>query len=374
VARSLGVPMAVALGADLTAIVDGTVLVLDGEEGVISVDPGGDELEEARGHMREGVRRGRALAGLRGLPAETTDGRRIALLCNAASVAEIDAGLAAGAAGVGLLRTELAFLEAPAWPTQLEHRAELEPLLARLDGHVATVRTLDFGADKTPPFLDGTPERGLTLMLAHPEALAAQLNAILGAGAGARLRILLPLVESAEQVRAVRSLLPGPVELGAMIETPEAARRATEIALAADFLSIGTNDLVASTLALHRDLPLASASTAADPAVLAHVASVVAAAHEAGVTVEICGEAAGVPELVVLFVGLGVDELSVAPARVDLVRGIVRAISAERSAALAQDALTARSAAAALELVRSGEAGDELREALEGLGGVRARS
>ena len=378
VARSLGLPMAVALGAGVAAIADGTVLVLDGEEGFLSVDPASGELDEARESMREGARRRGALAGLRGLPAETLDGREITLLYNAASPAEIDAGLAAGAAGVGLLRTELAFLEAPAWPTEQQHCEALASLLAPLRDRVATVRTLDFGADKTPPFLDQTPERGLTLMLTQPGALAAQLRAIVRAGAGTRLRILLPLVESAQQVRTVRSLLrealgeKHAVELGAMIETPNAVQHATEIALEADFLSIGTNDLVASALALHRDLPLASASTAADPAVLAHVASVVAAAHGVGITVEVCGEAAGVPELVVLFVGLGVDELSVAPARVDLVRGVVRGISAERSAALAREALAADSAAAVLELVRSGEAGDELREALEGLGGVRA--
>lgn len=379
VARSLGLPMAVAFGDDLAVIADGTVLVLDGEQGVVSVDPARTELEEAHESLRQGSRRRRALAGLRGLPTETLDGRRIALLCNAASPAEIDAGLAAGAAGVGLLRTELAFLEAPAWPSEQQHRAALEPLFAALRGRVATVRTLDFGGDKTPPFLDRTPERGLALTLAEPDALAAQLRAIVHSGAETRLRILLPLVESAQQIRAVRSLLRDSFgeehlfELGAMIETPEGVCRATEIALEAEFLSIGTNDLVASTLGLHRDLPLASASTAADPAVLAHVVSIVAAAHEVGITVEVCGEAAGVPELVVLFVGLGVDELSVAPARVDLVRGVVRALSAERAAVLARDALAAPSAAAALELVCSGEAGDELREALEGLGGVRTR-
>jgi phosphoenolpyruvate-protein kinase (PTS system EI component) len=379
VARSLGLPMAVAFGTDITAIPDGTVLVLDGEQGVLSVDPARTELEEAQESLRRRSRRRRALAGLRGLPAETLDGRRIALLCNAASLAEIDAGLGAGAIGVGLLRTELAFLEAPAWPTEQQHRAALEPLLAALRGRVATVRTLDFGGDKTPPFLDQTPERGLALTLAQPNALAAQLRAIVHSGAATRLRILLPLVESGQQVRAVRSLLRDSFgeehqfALGAMIETPEGVRHATEIALEAQFLSIGTNDLVSSTLGLHRDLPLASASTAADPAVLAHVVSVVAAAHDVGITVEVCGEAAGVPELVVLFVGLGVDELSVAPARVDLVRGVVRALSAERSAALARDALAAPSAAAAVELVRSGEAGDELREALEGLSGVRSR-
>jgi phosphoenolpyruvate-protein kinase (PTS system EI component) len=380
VARSLGLPMAVAFGTDITAIPDGTVLVLDGEQGILSVDPAGMELEEAQESLRRRSRRRRALAGLRGLPVETLDGRRIALLCNAASPAEIDAGLAAGAAGVGLLRTELAFLEAPAWPSEQQHRAALEPLLAALRGRVATVRTLDFGGDKTPPFLDRTTERGLALTLSEPDALAAQLRAIVHSGVETRLRILLPLVESAQQIRVVRSLLRDSFgegehlfELGAMIETPEGVRRATEIALEAEFLSIGTNDLVSSTLGLHRDLPLASASTAADPAVLAHVVSIVAAAHEVGITVEVCGEAAGVPELVVLFVGLGVDELSVAPARVDLVRGVVRALSAERSAVLARDALAAPSAAAALELVCSGEAGDELREALEGLGGVRAR-
>ena len=378
VARSLGVPLVVALGDELTEIADGTVLALDGDSGVVSVDPAPAELGEVRERMREDARRRRALAGLRGLPAETADGRAVTLLCNAASAAEVEAGLAAGAAGVGLLRTELAFLQATAWPTEQEHRAVLAPLLAPLRGRVATVRTLDFGADKTPLFLAETAERGLALTLTQPDALAAQLRAIVAAGAGTRLRILLPLVESAQQVRAVRPLLlesfgvHGTVELGAMIETPQAARRTTEIALESDFISIGTNDLVASTLALHRDLPLTSAASAADPAVLGHVASIVRDAHAAGITVEVCGEAAGVPELVVLFVGLGVDELSVAPARVDLVRAVVRAVSAERSAVLALEALGAPSAEVVVELVRSGEVGDELREALEGLGGVRA--
>lgn len=378
VARSLGVPMAVALGAEVTAIADGTMLVLDGENGLLSIDPAPRGLAAAQASMREGARRRTALALLRDLPVETLDGRPVTLLCNAASPAEIDAGLAAGAAGVGLLRTELAFLHAPAWPTEQDHCAALEPLFARLEGRVATVRTLDFGADKTPPFLHRTAERGLALTLSQPEALAAQLRAIVRSGVRSRVRILLPLVESAQQVRAVRTLLRDAlgeahaVELGAMIETPEAVRRVTEIALDADFLSIGTNDLVATTLALHRDLPLASAATAADPAVLAHVAAVVDAAHDVGITVEVCGEAASVPELAVLFVGLGVDELSVAPACVDLVRGVVRAVSAERSASLAQEALVAPDPAAVLDLVRSGEAGDELREALEGFGRVRA--
>ena len=140
----------------------------------------------------------------RGLPAVTRDGRSVTLLCNASTAAEVTAGLEAGAEGVGLLRTELAFLAASAWPTEDEHVATLAPALARLHGLIATVRTLDFGDDKTPPFLAGITER-LTLMLSHPVELRHQLRAIARVGEGARLRVLLPLVESAEQVRAVRT-------------------------------------------------------------------------------------------------------------------------------------------------------------------------
>ena len=134
----------------------------------------------------------------------TLDGHRIRVLVNAATRAELDAGLAAGAEGVGLLRTELAFLEAAAWPAEAAHRAALAPVLSGLAGRTATVRVLDFGADKTPPFLAGTHERGLELLLARPDALDAQLRAILDAGRDTELRILLPMVESAAHVTRSR--------------------------------------------------------------------------------------------------------------------------------------------------------------------------
>jgi phosphoenolpyruvate-protein kinase (PTS system EI component) len=160
-----------------------------------------------------------------------------------------------------------------------------------------------------------------------------------------------------------------------MIETPAAAARAQEIAAEADFLSIGTNDLVQYTLGLDRELPLASAQAAADPAVLALVEDVVEAAHARGISVEVCGEAAGEPPLVALLVGLGVDELSVAPARLDEVRSVVRGLSSDEAAATARAALEAGSAAEALALgagLVSGEARDELGQARDSLGGVVA--
>jgi phosphoenolpyruvate-protein kinase (PTS system EI component) len=135
-------------------------------------------------------------------------------------------------------------------------------------------------------------------------------------------------------------------------------QRARELADEADFLSIGTNDLVQYTLGLDRTRPLATAESAADPRVLRLIAETVSAAHDAGTTIEICGESASVPELATLYVGLGVDELSVAPTRIDELRTVVRSLSAKDAAELVRSAL-------------SGQGWDELGQVAGGLGGVR---
>jgi phosphoenolpyruvate-protein kinase (PTS system EI component) len=373
-ARAFAVPMAVGFGEDLFSIRDGETVIVEGDDGAVVVDPRTSRLlsAESEVHRRRQLREERVAA--RGLPAVTRDGRIVSLLCNASTAAEVTAGLEAGAEGVGLLRTELAFLEARAWPTEEEHFAVLAPTLAPLRGLVATVRTLDFGADKTPPFLAGTSDRGLTLMLSHPVQLEQQLHAIVRAAEGAQLRVLLPLVESAEQVRTVRALVADPVvAVGAMIETPAAVGRAAEISAEVDFLSIGTNDLVQYTLGLDRDRPVASAATAADPIVLGLIAQVVDAAHAAGKTVEVCGEAAGETAVAALLIGLGVDELSVAPARLDELRETVRRLSFADAAEAARQAVAASSAREALALadgLLSAEVRDETGQVLGGLGGA----
>jgi phosphoenolpyruvate-protein kinase (PTS system EI component) len=384
-ARALGLPLVVGLGAAVLGAEDGEVAVLDADRARLVLGAEARTLDEAHAAERQRLAARAQLAARRGRPPVTRDGRRITLLCNASGGAEVRAGLDAGADGVGLLRTELAFLEAAAWPSEQDHSAALGPALAPLVGRIATVRTLDFGADKTPPFLAGIGERGLELMLAHPEALAAQLRAVLRAGAETRLRLLFPLVRDAAQLRAARTLLAQALEavgwtaprprVGAMIETPEAAARADDIAAEADFLSIGTNDLVQYTLGLDRELPLASTLAAASPEVLVHVSAVVAAAHALGRAVEVCGEAAGEPPVAALFVGLGVDELSVSPARLDAVRAAVRSLDTAAAAEAAGRAVRAASLEAALELgsgLLSVESADEGGEVLDGLGGALA--
>ena len=380
-ARSLGLPMLVGAGDELLAAKEGTMLVVDGDAGLVYVEPSGEREAWGRTQMQQAARARRRFARERALPPVTRDGRWITLLGNAATVVEVREGLAAEADGIGLLRTELAFLDATDWPTEDEHVAALTPLLELLRDRVATVRVLDFGEDKTPPFLAGTDRRGIELLLDHPDALAAQLRAILHAGRGCELRVLVPLVESPAQLRAVRALLHEAAggaalpPLGAMIETPAAADRAHEIALEADFFSIGTNDLVQYTLGLERSEPLATARSAADPRVLRLVAATVTAAHDAGLSIEICGESASVPELAALYVGFGVDELSVAPARTDEIRATVRRLSASEAVAAAATSLEADSADEALAPARallSGEGRDQQGELLGGRDGVVA--
>jgi phosphoenolpyruvate-protein kinase (PTS system EI component) len=367
--------MAVALGEELLALDDGAYVVLDGDDGVLTVEPDLETIARVGAVSERALRQRSAQAAARALPTRTIDGRPVRLLANASSAAEVRIALDAAAEGVGLVRTELSFLESDAWPDEAEHEAALAPVLDLLEGRIATVRTLDFGADKTPPFLSGIETRGLALMLEHEEALTSQLRAIVRAGAGTQLRVLLPMVDEASQLRRVSALLGGAtVLLGAMIETPQAAARAMEIALEADFLSIGTNDLVQYTLGLDRELPLATARAAADPAVLAHIAAAVAAAHRAGIPIEVCGEAAAEPPVAALLIGFGVDELSVAPARVDEIRMVVQRIDAGAAARAAVRALSAGSAVEALALgealLREGD--DERGQVAHGGGGVFA--
>jgi phosphoenolpyruvate-protein kinase (PTS system EI component) len=370
VARSLGIPMVVGVGGDLLAVGAGEPLVVDGDDGLVVAAPAVARLADAE---RAAERRARARdrsAAEHALPAVTRDGHRVRVLVNVAGPSEVGAGLASGAEGVGLFRTELHFLEARTWPSAEDHRRHAAAVLACLSGMTATVRLLDFGGDKTPPFLDGTSERGIALLLANEEALAAQVQAIVETGAHTRLRILLPMVETPEQVEAVRAAAPG-TQIGAMIETISAVERVGEIAAAADFLSIGTNDLTHSVLASDRFAP--GESVTHHPEVLRAVARVLGASGDR--IVEICGEAASDPLTMPLLLGLGTDELSVGAASVGPVRSWVRALDYEGVHTLAQHALTLATPADVAELMRPvaellAQLDDAPAERVDGSGGV----
>jgi len=335
VARSLGLPMVVGAGAGLLEIEEGEEVVVDGDRGLVVRKPEPERAALARddAHRRRTARETAIARRLE--PAETQDGRRIRVLANASTVAELEEASRQGAEGIGLMRTELLFLEATRWPSREEQVKVLRPVLARMFGQTATVRLFDFGGDKTPPFLRGISARGIEVLLNAPAEMRTHLAAVVEAGSGADLRLLVPMVTKPDDVRAVRAMLDtvleghGMPKVGAMIETPEAAEGAVDIAKLCDFLSIGTNDLTQLVLGLDRER--SRKAPVMDPRVLSLIARTVRAGRRAQIPVDVCGEAASDASSLPVMVGLGVDELSVAAARVGEVRQWIRDLSFESS-------------------------------------------
>lgn len=343
IARGLGVPMLTGVDPAVLAGMDGRPALLDCGAGELVMAPTAAEL--ARVPVRTGT-------GPRSTAeARTADGREIVILCNVASAAETRRGLAEGAAGVGLLRTEIPFTSANSWPTTAQHERQLGPILSLLHGRPATVRLLDFSGDKIPPFLP--PGRsGLAELLGHPTALAAQLRVALTAGQGTELAILIPMVSAVTEVVTVRDAVdaisaelaaPAP-RLGIMVELAATAAAAETFAGQVDFFSIGTNDLAGQVLSLGRLDPSAGPGLAADPRVLeliAHVADIGAAAR---IPVSVCGDSAADDRVLPLLIGLGIRTVSVPAARVSLVRDLISRLDTGACAALAAKAMTSSSA------------------------------
>ncbi|GGX89871.1 phosphoenolpyruvate--protein phosphotransferase [Streptomyces anandii] len=366
VARSLGIPFLLGVDPQLLELPDGQEILLDAGLGSAVAHPDDEERTRALRAMETARARRLALAAERHLPAETLDRHAVVLRANVATAAEARAALTAGAEGVGLLRTELPFLNHPAWPTREQHAATLVPVLRALTGQVVTARTLDFADDKLPPFLSrlrgARIGRGLPLMLAQPDAFADQFRSLLSAGADTDLRIMIPMVADVGELRACRRLLEAaateagvPVPpLGIMVELPEAVAAADDLAHEASFFSIGSNDLTCQILGLDRRDPTATPAMAAHPAVLGAIARVVDAAHRHGRQVSVCGDAAAHPLVTPLLIGLGCDSLSVGPAALDEVRARIRRLRHDTCASLAAVALTRANPEEVWRLVETG--------------------
>jgi phosphoenolpyruvate-protein kinase (PTS system EI component) len=319
IARGLGLPMLAGADPRILGAPSGHQAILDTHTGELIVDPAGPELAAAQTATTHTEAPRSAARDLR-----TADGRPVTLLCNVASAAETRLGLSGGATGVGLLRTEIAFTTAGHWPSRADHLAQLTPILSQLDERPAVVRLLDFSGDKVPPFLKHQKEQGLTALLNAPEALRDQLTAILRAGRGTRLSVLVPMVRSLDEVAAVRTALAEAAvevaqempKLGIMVEVAATAANAAAFAPAVDFFSIGTNDLSSEVLGLDRAGGAITPALGADPRVQDLIHCVVEAAAEAGINVSVCGDAAADPVVLPLLLGLGIRTLSVGAARV----------------------------------------------------------
>jgi phosphoenolpyruvate-protein kinase (PTS system EI component) len=336
IARGLGLPMLAGADPRVLAAAAGHPAILDADAGELIVDPDQTELDLAAASR---AAPGPQVAARAPKEVTTADGEPVTLLCNVASAAETRLGLSGGAAGVGLLRTEIPFTGASGWPSQADHLARLTPVLSLLADRPAVVRLLDFSGDKIPPFLADEP--GLAALLGAPEALRDQLRAILLAGADTQLAVLVPMVKDLDEVAQVRAALAkaaaeagtDPPELGIMVEVAATAAAAADFAQVVDFFSVGTNDLASEVLGLDRADPQTRPALGADPRVLALIQKVVQAASEAGVKISVCGDAAADPLVLPLLLGLGVRTLSVGAARVPQVATWIAATDT-RAAAL----------------------------------------
>ncbi|HEV3376388.1 MAG TPA: phosphoenolpyruvate--protein phosphotransferase, partial [Thermoleophilaceae bacterium] len=355
-ARALGIPAVVGLGDGLLAVGEDTLLVVDGDAGVVHADPdpGTTTEYERRREAAEADRR--AALALAAEPGALRDGRRVEVFANVGNPAEARAALDQGAEGIGLLRTEFLFLDRAEAPGEEEQVEVLHEIAGAMEGRPVIVRTLDTGADKPLPFVPQEPEanpflgrRGIRLSLASPDLLRTQLRAILRVAADHPLKVMFPMVATLDELRAARALLnearaqldsTAALDVGVMVEVPALALQAGRFAAEVDFFSIGTNDLAQYVMAADRgNAAMAELLDGALAPLLALVAAVTAAAAEHRRWVGVCGELAGDPRAAVLLAGLGVRELSMAGSRIPGVKAALREIDSPGAESAARAAL-----------------------------------
>ena len=349
VARALGIPAVVGL-EDITAVVTSDdTLIVDGNRGLVIINPDAAQLNEYRGYVERIRLFERKLVDLSELPAVTTDGVRVEVQANIEFPDEIPMAFEKGATGIGLYRTEYLYLAREMEPTEEEQYQAFAKAIKLAGGKPLTIRTLDLGADKYTqkqaemqernPFLGC---RSIRFCLQNLTMFKTHLRAILRASAGGKIRVMFPLISNTMELRQARMVLHDVMEdleeegiaydrdlsIGMMIEVPAAALMAKAFTHEVDFFSIGTNDLVQYTLAVDRaNEHVANLYSPGHPAVIGLIKDVIRAAKRGNVDVSCCGEMAGEIEYVMLLLGLGLRTLSMTPQAIPEVKQVIRSVS-----------------------------------------------
>ncbi len=366
VARARSTPAVVGAGRVSEHIHTGDLVALDGSRGQILVNPPPDQLALLEETIRRQRESDAAALLTRDLPAETTDGTRVALLGNVEFAEELPALRSHGADGIGLYRTEFLFLDRDTIPTEEEQYRACRQVIEAMEGRPVTIRTLDIGGDKIPGSRkrDREPNpalglRAIRYCLANRELFRTQLRAILRASAHGNVRLMFPLISGMRELHEARSELEAcrtaltreGVRVGArfpvgiMIETPGAAWIADRLAREVDFVSVGTNDLIQYSMAIDRqNRDVAYLYKPMHLAVLRMLQQVVAGAKQAGIPVSICGEMAGDPTFTMVLVALGFDSLSMTSGRLPAVKRIIRDMNLTEARTLLDEVLELSSA------------------------------
>ena len=381
-ARALGLPAVCGVDRAALELEDGTAVLLDGTGGTLLKNPDETEVAAARAVMGRLAAQRHSERASASEPAATTDGHRIEIAANIGTAEEAVAAVAHGAEAVGLLRSELLFLDRDTAPEEREQAEVYRAVAAVLGrGRRLVIRTLDVGGDKPLAYLPLPAEqnpflglRGIRVSLERPDLLRSQLRAILTAAALSDVHVMFPMIATLDELRAARRILAeeqaggASVRVGVMIEVPSAALTAEHLAREVDFFSIGTNDLTQYTLAMDRGHPrLAALADALHPAVLKLISLTVEAAHRHGKWVGVCGGMAAEPLAVPVLLGIGVDELSVPVPAIAAVKALVRRLSLRHCRDLARE--VAGLSTAGEVRARLAQFGREARPAAAGVGG-----
>jgi len=372
-ARSLGIPAVVGVDQVMLESNTGTMAIIDGDAGVVLLDPTTEELREYERRAREQRAVDRRIAEVRFQPSVTRDGVAVQLYANVEGVRDLDSLEIEATAGIGLFRTEFAFMERRQFPTEDEQVAMYRRAMDGAKGRPVTFRTLDVGGDKPLGYFRMPDERnpvlgwrGIRLCLDWPDILYSQLRAILRASALGHARILLPMVSSRSEVARCRDVVDQlvadlratgvaydpRVELGVMVEVPVLVPVLPEVLPLADFVSVGTNDLVQYLLAVDRDNQrVAKMYDPFHPGVLRVLQQIAQAARHAGKPASVCGEIAGDQWFTPLLVGLGFRELSMAPVFLPRIKLMLRSMTLAECEDLAGRALAMHSTSAVRKLV-----------------------
>ncbi len=372
-AHSLEIPTLVGVTGLRESAANNQRVLLDADAGVIELNPTPEQLKDARLRMREQRRAKRQLRKLKDVSAVTTDGTDVVLAANIALPDDLVDVHRVGASGIGLFRTEFLYLNREDLPGEEEQFLAYQKIFRSMRGKSVVIRTADLGGDKmlsresmallrNAPVEESNPAlglRGIRFSFAYPELLTTQLRAILRAGAGAVVNILLPLVTSPVEVRRFREILeevrasleaeeaklPDAVNVGGMVEVPAAVAVLRDLIPVLDFFSLGTNDLVQYTLAVDRtNAAVSDYYEECHPAVLRLIAETIRRVTGAGKSVSVCGEMAGRTDLTEFFLGLGCRVLSMDASRIPSVKNRVLQIDSEDATDFSRGILHRRSA------------------------------
>lgn len=374
-AKAMEIPAVLSAEGALNALKDGEPVIVDGSQGLVLPNPQPEEETRYRQQKQAYETEKEILRGYIGRATVTADNETKEVFCNIGNVKDAITAAQKDGEGIGLFRTEFLFMDKPSAPSEEEQFEAYKKAAEIFNGKPVIIRTLDVGGDKGIPYLEMEKEenpflgfRAVRYCLSHEELYETQLRAILRASAFGNLKIMVPLVTTAAEVRAVKEKVKKiaaeleksgieydhGIQVGIMVETPAASLVADLLARESDFFSIGTNDLTQYTMAADRGNPqVAYLNKPYDPAVLRSIRHIIRCAKNAGIPVGMCGEAAADPLLIPLLLDFGLEEFSVSPTSVLATRYQISKWTKESAASVAKEVMNLETADAVERLLRS---------------------